>query len=75
MSAVQERTEQMLQLFAQLSEEEQKAILKALKKRLVLAEAEELSKTVWVNKISEEEILEAVSEVRKELYEARKNRH
>ncbi|GAB4495195.1 MAG: hypothetical protein OHK0019_23540 [Saprospiraceae bacterium] len=73
MSAVQERTAQMVELFTQLSEEEQKAILKALKKKQLLEEARKLDQTVWKYQISEEEILDAVNEVRQKLYEAGKN--
>ena len=73
MSAIQERTEQMLELFTQLSEEEQKAILKALKKKQLLEEARKLDQTVWKYQISEEEILDVVNEVRQEHYEARKS--
>lgn len=70
---MQERTAQMVELFTQLSEEEQKAILKALKKQLIMTEAEKLSKTIWTNEISEEEILDTVYETRQQLYEARKS--
>jgi hypothetical protein len=73
MSAIQERTEQLVELFSQLTEEEQQAILKALKKKLLLEEAHRLDKTVWKYKISEAEILDAVNEVRQEHYEARKS--
>ncbi len=73
MSAIQERTAQMVELFTQLSEEEQKAILKALKKKQLLEEARKLDQTVWKYQISEEEILDAVNEVRQEHYEARKS--
>lgn len=72
MSAIQERTEQMVELFTQLSEEEQKAILKALKKKQLLEDARKLDQTTWKYKISEEEILDIVNEVRQEHYEARK---
>lgn len=75
MSAIQERTAQMAELFVQLSEREQKALLKALKRQLILAEAGELARTVWEYETSEEEILDIVREVRKELYETGKNRH
>lgn len=72
MSAIQERTEQMVELFTQLSEEEQKAILKALKKKQLFEDARKLDQTTWKYKISEEEILDIVNEVRQEHYEARK---
>lgn len=65
----------MAELFVQLSEREQKALLKALKRQLILAEAGELARTAWEYETSEEEILDIVREVRKELYEAGKNRH
>lgn len=65
----------MVELFSQLSEREQKALLKALKRQLILAEASELSNAVWEHETSEDDIMSVVREVRKELYEARENRH
>lgn len=65
----------MVELFSQLSEREQKALLKALKRQLILAEARELSNAVWEHETSEDDIMSVVREVRKELYEARENRH
>lgn len=75
MSAIQARTAQMVELFSQLSEKEQKALLKALKRQLILAEARELSNAVWEHETSEDEIMEMVRAVRKELHETRESRH
>lgn len=72
MPAIQERTSQLIEVFSQFSEEEQQAILKVLKKKLLLEEARKLDKTVWKYQISEEEILDAVEEVRQANYEAGK---
>ena len=73
MSALQQRLEVLNTLFVQFPEAEQNAILKALRKQLILAEAEALSKSRWTNEVSEEEISAVARQVRQDLYEARKN--
>lgn len=65
-----EKRNRLIEVFAQFSEDDQEIIIKALKKQLLLAEAARLSATIQPNSISEDEILDEVKKVRKEMYNA-----
>lgn len=70
MSAIANREQQITSLIKKLSATEQDALLKALKKQLLLAKAEKLEHSVKDNHINMSEIVEEVRKARKARYES-----
>ncbi|WP_028667668.1 hypothetical protein [Runella zeae] len=70
MSAIANREQQITSLIKKLSANEQDALLKALKKQLLLAKAEKLEHSVKDNRINMSEIVEEVRKARKARHES-----
>jgi hypothetical protein len=70
MSAIANKEQQITSLIKKLSANEQDALLKALKKQLLLAKAEKLEHSVKDNRINMSEIVEEVRKARKARHES-----
>ena len=69
MNVVNEKIGQINTLVEMLSDEEQAALLKVLKKQVLLAEAERLNRSVKPNRINMDQIVHEVRKVRMKRYE------
>ncbi len=64
------KVKEITSLVSKLTEEDQAALLKALKAQIILAEARRLDQSVTKNKVSMDEILNVVRQVRIARYAA-----
>ena len=70
MITVKERIEQISNLVVMLSTDEQNALFKALKKQILLTQANRLNQSVKPNSINMQSIIEEIQKVRQTHYDA-----